>query len=233
MIGNGSNYGVYEWGNGEAEYYKSENATVADGALSIACKKENNVADNKTYAYSSVRLRTAGKVSTTYGRVEARIALPNVVGMWPAFWMLPEKNYLGQGWPYSGEIDIMENKGRQARITSGALHYSNSAGHTYKTNTSSLSSPITDYHVYAIEWTKDAIRWFVDDVQFLIVRKEVWHPSDSTVYATSDDAPFNQPFHVILNLAVGGQFDGYALPPDSLVPCEMKVDYVRIYDANV
>lgn len=226
MIGDGSDYGVYQWGNGEAQYYKEENATVKDGALTITAKIEQT----GNYKYTSARLRTKGKVYTTYGRIEAKMQLPNVLGCWPAFWMLPENNYRGQGWPYSGEIDIMENKGRQNKTTSGALHYSDNGGHTYKTNTITLSSSIQNWHIYAIEWTSEDIKWFVDGKQFLLARREYWHPVGS-VYPTDDDAPFNQNFHILLNLAIGGHFDGYSLPPDNMLPASMKVDYVRIYKA--
>ena len=226
QIGDGSNYGVYQWGNGEAEYYREENARVADGVLTITAKKESF----SGYNYTSARIRTKGKVKTTYGRFEARMKLPNVAGCWPAFWMLPEGNYQGQGWPYSGEIDIMENKGRQAKTTSGALHYSDNGGHTYRTNTATLSSSIAEWHVYALEWSSEGMKWFVDGKQFLMAKKEYWHPQGS-VYPTDDDAPFNQDFHILINLAIGGHFDNYTLPPDNMMPAEMKVDYVRIYKA--
>ncbi len=227
QIGDGSDYGVYQWGNGEAEYYKEENATVGDGVLTITAKKETV----GNYSYTSSRLRTKGKVATHYGRIEAKIKLPNVAGCWPAFWMLPENNYQGQGWPFSGEIDIMENKGRQNKITSGALHYSDTGGHTYRTNTITLSTSITEWHVYAIEWSAESIKWFVDDKQYLVAKKEYWHPNGG-VYGTDDDAPFNQDFHILLNLAIGGHFDGYTLPADNMLPARMQVDYVRIYKAK-
>ena len=226
QIGDGSDYGVYQWGNSEQQYYKEENATVADGALTITAKIEQT----GNYKYTSARLRTKGKVFTKYGRIEAKMQLPAVRGCWPAFWMLPENNYMGQGWPYSGEIDIMENKGRQSKITSGALHYSDNGGHTYRTNTATLSSSIQEWHVYALEWSSEEMRWFVDGKQFLLARREYWHPVGS-VYPTDDDAPFNQDFHILLNLAIGGHFDNYQLPPDNMLPASMKVDYVRIYKA--
>ena len=226
QIGDGSNYGVYQWGNSEQQYYKEENATVADGALTITAKLEQT----GNYRYTSARLRTLHKVYTKYGRIEAKMQLPNVLGCWPAFWMLPEENYQGKGWPYSGEIDIMENKGRQGKITSGALHYSDNGGHAYRTNTVTLASSIQNWHVYAIEWNAEEIRWFADGKQFLLARKEYWHPVDG-VYGTDDDAPFNQNFHILLNLAIGGHFDNYQVPPDNMLPASMKVDYVRIYKA--
>jgi beta-glucanase (GH16 family) len=236
MIGNGSDYGIWGWGNGEAEYYSGDNAEVSDGSLTITAKAEEHTVGTTLYEYSSARLRTAGKVSTTYGRIEARIALPAIQGLWPAFWMLPESTYNGKGWPTSGEIDIMENKGSDAYGTSGALHYqtSVSGGDVYQYAYNGLSKrngeSITDFHVYAIEWDEDEIDWYVDDANFLSVPKRTWHPDNGVVYTSDDDAPFNQPFHILLNLAVGGAFDDYALPPSDFSSAEMKVDYVRIFE---
>ncbi len=223
LIGNGAG----GWGNNELQYYTKENATVKDGFLTITAKRE----EKEGFHFTSSRLVTARKISTTYGYMEARISLPAVRGMWPAFWMLPETG----SWPYAGEIDIMENRGASEYTTSGALHYSNAAGHTYVSETHSFSKRsgeegITGFHTYGLEWTDEEMTWFVDGKEFFNVPARTWHPSSSTVYSGDPDSPFNKPFHILLNLAVGGTFDNGAEPPSDFTSGEMKVDYVRIFD---
>lgn len=227
MTGNGNDYGIWGWGNNEQEYYKGDNATVSDGALHVTAKKEDNYVGSTLYRYSSARLRSYQKISTTYGYVEARIKLPPVQGMWPAFWMLPESNYQNKGWPTSGEIDIMENKGRQLYTVGGTTHSANgSYGDAYHTNSTSLSSSIDQWHVYAVEWTEETITFFADGVGYNTVSKAEWQ-NDCSLYSGS--APFDRPFHVIFNLAVGGNYDNGTLPPNDFSSAEMSVDYVRIY----
>ncbi|MFA5481142.1 MAG: glycoside hydrolase family 16 protein [Bacilli bacterium] len=222
MLGNGSDYGIPGWGNNEAEWYKRENISLEDGKLVITAKKETV----GSYNYTSGRLRTAGKVMTKYGRIEARIALPEIDGMWPAFWMMPEDNYYG-GWPNSGEIDIMENRGREYDITSGALHFG--SPHQYETKNKILrDSYIGDYHIYAIEWKQTEICWFVDDHNFFTVTSDKWFSSTANP-VDNPYAPFDQDFHILLNLAVGGNFSGGVMPPNDFVSADMFVDYVRIY----
>ena len=230
QYGDGSVYGIPGWGNQEQEYYKKENISLQDGNLIITAKKESS----NGYSYTSGRITTSGKVFTKYGKIEARIALPAVQGMWPAFWMLPESRYENQGWPHSGEIDIMEAKGRLPNVTSGALHYANdNNSHTYLTanNVFKLNNytNIEDYHVYGISWSEEKITWYCDDVEFMTVNKSQWH---TAAYVQKDASPFNQNFHILLNLAVGGHFDNYVLPPDTFSSAEMRVDYVRIYQEN-
>lgn len=230
QYGDGSDYGIPGWGNQEQEYYKKENISLQDGNLIITAKKESS----NGYSYTSGRITTSGKVFTKYGKIEARIALPAVQGMWPAFWMLPESRYENQGWPHSGEIDIMEAKGRLPNVTSGALHYANdNNSHTYLTanNVFKLNNytNIEDYHVYGISWSEEKITWYCDDVEFMTVSKSQWH---TAAYVQKDASPFNQNFHILLNLAVGGHFDNYVLPPDAFSSAEMRVDYVRIYQEN-
>jgi beta-glucanase (GH16 family) len=217
------------WGNNELEYYQAANATVADGLLTIAAKKESVGGCE----YTSSRLVTQRKVSTTYGFCVARIALPQQNAMWPAFWMLPENG----SWPMSGEIDIMENRGSSAWTTSGALHHSGatSSADSYQSKTHSFSQrngdqDITAFHTYAVLWEADQISWFVDGVSFFTVEKRTWHPANGTIYTSDDDAPFNKPFHFILNLAIGGNFDSAHASPDAdFVNADMKIDYVRLY----
>lgn len=223
MIGNGTQYGLWEWGNAERQYYQKENATVEEGRLLITAKKQQ-VGD---YAYTSARLRTKGRVAFSCNSyIEARIKMPAIPGMWPAFWMLPEDNFEGKGWPTSGEIDIMEARGRVDNQTSGALHYAqDSAGnHTYKTASMTMDS-ITNWHCYSVLWSNTSIVWMVDGLSFLTVSSSTWGAG----YSQKDGAPFNRPFHLLLNMAVGGNFDGGVMPPADFVSAAMEIDYIRGY----
>ena len=216
-IGNGSN----GWGNGESQYYTDHNESVSNGVLTIKGKKENI----ESFSYTSTRIKTKDKVKFTYGYIEASIALPTVTGMWPAFWMMPNNSVYG-GWPHSGEIDIMEARGRISNVSSSAVHFSTSSGdHTYLTNEKS-GHDISLFHKYAAEWKEDNIAFFVDDVKYFEVDKSQW----TTVNAqSSETAPFDKDFYLILNLAIGGHFDGYKLPPNGFTETSMKVDYVRVF----
>jgi len=222
QLGDGSQYGIPGWGNSEEEYYQKENVSVSDGNLVITAKKES--VGGKSY--TSGRIRTNGKVSKTYGRVEARMKLPSGSGLWPAFWMLPDTSTYGD-WPNSGEIDIMEAKGRLLYETSGALHYAYSSGvHTYDTATNYMkdNEDITGYHIYAIEWDKSELRWYCDDNNFMTINK--WSTTNSEV---STSAPFDKDFYILFNLACGGHFDGYRSPSDDVLPASLYVDYVKWY----
>lgn len=226
--GDGSQYGISGWGNNEKEYYRSQNASVQNGNLVLTAKKETYGG----YPYTSARLKTQSKVTATRGRIEARISLPQGTGLWPAFWMLPQSNYENQGWPHSGEIDIMEAKGRLNNCTSAALHYSNDTNqHAYQTgsNVYQDDTTIDDYHTYGVEWTDSKMVFFCDSNQFFTVNRSTWH---SLAYSNGSSGPFDQPFYVILNLAVGGQFDNNQEPASSFQSAVMKVDYVRIYSKD-
>ena len=199
-IGNGNN----GWGNGEVEYYKEENAVVKDGALHIVAKREQ-VGD---YQFTSARIKTANRVKFTYGIVEAKISLPAKRAMWPAFWMMPNDSVYG-GWPHSGEIDIMEANGRSEYGTSCALHYSMS-GHTYVTgynnmNTREYRSSISEFHVYKCDWQEESISFYVDDRLIQEFPRRVWS-TDSVNKDTNPNAPFDQDFYLLLNLAISGNY---------------------------
>ncbi len=209
------------WGNNELQYYRPENAVVSDGYLTITAKREAYMGRD----YTSARLRTIDKGDWTYGRMEARIKLPTGQGIWPAFWMLPTDNVYG-GWPQSGEIDIMELIGNQPATVHGTLHY----GQPWPNNASSSSSFDLyfgeifndDFHEFAVEWEPEEIRWYVDG--YLYARKT---PDD----LLPQNWPFDEDFHILLNLAVGGNWPGN---PDATTsfPQEMVVDYVRVYEGN-
>ena len=219
QTGTGTSVGLTDWGNNEQQYYAAENISLKDGMLVITARKEQK--GNKQY--TSARLRTFGKFAKTYGYFEARISLPAIQGMWGAFWMMPETNFYG-GWAASGEIDIMESKGRLGDRYSGAIHFGGqwpanrylwTGDYVFPNN-----STLDDFHVYGLEWKPGVIRWYCDN-------KLVKEISNWDGNATK---PFDKDFHILLNLAVGGNFDENKMPPSGFTSAEMKVDYVRVYD---
>lgn len=212
------------WGNNELQYYtdRPENARVEDGKLIITAKREIPFYLGE-HQYTSARMVTKDKGDWTYGRVDVRARIPKGRGIWSAAWMLPTDNLYGI-WPASGEIDIMENIGSNVNEILGTIHY----GHdfhryntqTYENDTIDFSQ---DFHVYTVRWTEDCILFQVDG-------KDIGVPNNrSTVYPTT--WPFDQRFHMILNIAVGGNLPG---PPDATTtyPQTMEVDYVRVYQEN-
>ena len=213
------------WGNQELEYYTSgtENAVVGGGALTItAAAAPSSPSLSCWYGacrYTSARLNTLGRFSQEYGRFEARIRTPTGPGMWPAFWLLGE-NVDQVGWPACGEVDIMENAGASPNVNHGSLHSPGSAQMT--ATFQSPTSLADDFHVYAVDWSPDGIWFYVDDTLYETQQAADYPPSEW---------PFAQPFFVILDVAVGGTFDG---PPDTATtfPQSMAVDYVRVYSQN-
>lgn len=220
QIGDGCDINLCGWGNNELEYYRAENAVVSNGTLKIIAKQESFQGRN----YTSARLRTINKGDWTYGRFEARMKLPTAQGMWPAFWMLSTDEAYG-GWPQSGEMDIMELVGKEPDRAHGTIHYGNpypnnsSQSASFQLNSGTFSD---DFHTFALEWEPGVIRWYVDD--YLFATK------------TSADVaplrwPFDQRFHLLLNLAVGGNWPGN--PNSSTTfPQTMEVDYVRVYEGK-
>ena len=209
--------GGHGWGNNEWQFYtdRPENVRLESGLLVIEANDEFFVRRN----YTSGRIKTQGLFFFTYGRIEARMKLPFGQGIWPAFWMLGEA-INDVGWPRCGEIDIMEHIGRQPTRIYGTVHgpgYSGGGGIGHFTTfpSGTLSE---EFHVYAVEWEPGEIRWYVDDNQFFKL--------------TEDQVPgewvFDQPFFLLINLAVGGNWPGY--PNDTTVfPQHLYVDYVRVY----
>jgi beta-glucanase (GH16 family) len=220
------------WGNNELQYYtmREENARVEEGKLVITAIKESPFYQGKSH--TSARMVTKNKVDFRYGRVEVRAKIPTGQGLWPAIWMLPTDTLYG-GWPASGEIDIMENIGSKPEEVLGTIHY----GHDFwrfdtQYYTESLDpdsvavgeSPLVDFsddfHVYSVSWTEDCILFQVDGNDNGVPNTR------SSVLPTT--WPFDQDFHVILNVAVGGNLPGN---PDftTQFPQTMEVDYVRVY----
>jgi beta-glucanase (GH16 family) len=233
--GDGTEYGLTAWGNNEQEWYQAENITLADGHLVITAKEQ---AING-YPYTSGRLRSNNKVDVKYGRIEARVKTPVGQGLWSAFWMLPTDSAYG-GWASGGEIDIMEavNAGVDDNVddvTYGTLHY----GMPWPLNQSAQGladrTPIDEFHTYTIEWEESEIRWFIDDLHYATITADTWwsyyYANNEQGYVSAPLAPFNQDFHMLFNLAVGGNWPG-SPNADTVFPAEMLVDYVRVYQCD-
>lgn len=216
------------WGNQELEYYtdRTENAYLHDGKLVIKARAEKYTgADGVTRNYTSARLKTLGKFSQTYGRFEARIKIPGGQGLWPAFWMLGD-DIEKVGWPACGEIDVMENIGKEPAIIHGSIHGPGYIGGT------GLEAPYTlpgkqrfadDFHVFAIEWDPDSVSFYVDQDLYVRRTRADLQPGWKWV--------FDKPYFLLLNVAVGGDWPGN---PDSstVFPQTMLVDYVRVYQRS-
>ena len=215
------------WGNNELETYtnRTKNAQIQGGNLVITAVKETyaDPSDGVTRNYTSARLKTQGLFSQAYGRFEARIKIPAGQGMWPAFWMLGN-NITSVGWPKCGEVDIMENIGKEPGTVHGSLHGPSTVGQTSDA-TASFSLPAAqkfadDFHLYAAEWEPGTIRFYVDSTLYATFNSSQWPAGGTWV--------FDHPFFIILNVAVGGSWPGS--PDNSTVfPQQMLVDYVRVY----
>jgi beta-glucanase (GH16 family) len=220
----GYDVGGNGWGNNELEYYTSrtDNAFLdGSGNLVIKAVKENYTgSDGVTRSYTSARLLTKGKFTQRYGRFEARIKLPFGQGIWPAFWMLGA-DIDSSGWPTCGEVDIMENVGREPSVNHASMHGPGYSGGSPLTATYSLPSGqkfSDDFHVFALEWAPGVARFYVDGNLY-----ETRTPAD----VAGSKWVFDHPFFVLLDVAVGGSFPGN---PDSTTvwPQMMLVDYVRV-----
>ena len=215
------------WGNNELENYttRTNNARIMNGQLIIEADQESLGGSS----YTSARMKTQGKASWTYGRIEARIKIPRGQGMWPAFWMLGA-DINSVSWPACGEIDILENIGNNnnLKIAYGTIHgpasgggdYNGGAGVQGKYTLPAGAALADDFHIYAVEWTTNQMKWFVDTNQYFAAT-----PASLPAGATW---PFTAPQFVLLNVAVGGNFPG---DPDgtTVFPQQMLVDYVRVY----
>ena len=211
------------WGNNELEYYtkgRLENARVEDGNLIIEAHHEHY----KSREFTSARLVSRQKGDWKYGRVEARMKLPSGKGTWPAFWMLPTHWEYG-GWPESGEIDVMEHVGFSPDSIFGTVHtrkYNHMDG-THKGGGIELSDVEANFHIYAAEWHPDHIDFFVDDKHYFTFE------NDGSGFKAW---PFDREFHVILNLAVGGNWGGKHGIDEGIWPQQYVVDYVRVFEFN-
>ncbi|WP_415231746.1 glycoside hydrolase family 16 protein [Psychromonas sp.] len=249
-------------GNNEQQCYtkRESNAFVADGKLNIVAKKgsftgpdnaDGRTETTKTLPYTSARLSTLNKKDWKYGRFEVRAKLPQGQGTWPAIWMLPTDFVYG-GWAASGEIDIMEAVNLKAQSdapgaaagegesrTYGTLHYGKKWPDNVFTGQGATLpkgiNPTDDFHTYAIEWEEGEIRWYVDNIHFATQRQNGWYSQyekDGTLVNAEKGAPFNQKFHMLLNVAVGGSWAAAANNKgidESVFPQTLAVDYVRVY----
>jgi len=216
----GFDTGAGGWGNSELENYTSRatNAFVAGGLLHIVAREESYGGA----AYTSARIKSQGLYARAYGRFAFRARMPAGVGFWPALWLLGE-DIGSAGWPACGEIDVMESNGGALTNVQGSLHFGGDTTQVYTLPGDS----VTNFHLYQLEWATNAINWFVDGVRYQTQTN--WSGS-----AAPFPAPFNQPFFIIMNLAVGGNYLGNPSPAminnGSSFPGDFQIDYVRVYD---
>jgi beta-glucanase (GH16 family) len=215
----GYDVGGNGWGNHELQYYtdkKLSNARVENGYLVIEAKKE---AIGKN-TYSSARLVTKGKYDFTYGHIDVRAKLPKGLGTWPAIWMLGSSTPLK--WPDDGEIDIMEHVGYNQGVIHASAHtrkYFHSIG-TQKTATTSLPDCSEAFHVYSLDWDAESITMLIDNKPYFTFKNE---------HSGKEAWPFDKPFHLLLNVAVGGDWGGQKGIDETIFPQKMEIDYVRVY----
>lgn len=207
----GYDVGAGGWGNNESQHYTNrlDNAVVSNGTLKIIAKAESFSGSN----YTSARLLSRNKFSFKYGKIEVSAKLPTGLGTWPAIWMLGD-NFTTAGWPACGEIDIMEHKGSDLNRIHGSLHYPGRSGGNPVTATTLIQNATSAFHLYTCEWSPQSIKFFVDGNLYQSV-------------ANTTSLPFNQPFFIILNQALGGTFGG-AIDP-SFSSATFEIDYVRVY----
>ncbi len=208
------------WGNNELEFYTArrlENSRVENGLLILEARREPWEGKD----YTSARLVSKNKGDWTYGRIEARLKCPKGRGTWPAFWMLPTDWKYGD-WPHSGEIDIMEHVGYKPDTVYATAHTASFTNSKHTENTRSFFLPDAEsaFHLYAVEWRPNQMDFFVDDVRY---------NTFLNLHQTSEEWPFDQRFHVILNLAVGGNWGATKGVDERIWPQRMEVDYVRVY----
>jgi licheninase len=209
------------WGNQEEQYYTREdtaNARVENGHLIIEARKESYQGN----AYTSARLNS--EASWTYGRFEIRAKLPGGRGTWPALWMLADEDTYGdQYWPDNGEMDIMEHVGYDAGVIHGTIHTEafNHIDGTDKGGSITVPTATSEFHDYAMEWTPNEIRVFVDGERYFTFQNREQYDWQ--------EWPFDQKFHLLMNIAVGGTWGGAEGIDDSAFPERMVIDYVRVY----
>jgi beta-glucanase (GH16 family) len=207
------------FGNDELEYYTDRTSNVAlDGGGNLVITARAEPYGGRSY--TSGRIKTAGHFTQAYGRIEARLQIPRGQGIWPAFWMLGQ-NIDSVGWPRCGEIDIMENIGREPNSNHGSLHGPGYSGAKPLSGVFHASAPLADgFHTYAVEWEPNAIRFYVDQTLY-----ETRTPRD---VPAGSRWVYDHPFFIILNVAVGGHWPG---SPDGSTqfPQALKVDYVRVF----
>ena len=225
LTGDGTAQGIPGWGNNELQNYtnRPENVTAQNGVLIITAQKENF--EGKTY--TSARLTTKGKLDQQYGRFEARIKLPTGKGVFPAFWLLGDDENGSLVWPKIGEIDIMEYLGDKPTTVFGTIHGPGFSGANSITKKYEIKNDRFDngFHIFGVEWSPNSINWYVDGDLYQSLT-----PSDVSEKTNGlGEWVFNRPFHIILNVAVGGNLPG-SPNENTIFPQRMLVDYVRVYN---
>ena len=223
----GYDVGGHGWGNKELQFYterRRENARVENGHLIVEARRDGTGPNE----FTSARLVSKGKGDWTYGRFEVSAKLPSGRGTWPAIWMLPSmKGYGKGGWPDNGEIDVMEHVGYDPNVVHGSAHtkaYYHSIG-TQKTGKIEMPNATAAFVVYSVEWTAKEIRWYANGKHyFTFLNERLTQPA-----ADYRQWPFDKPFHLILNVAVGGNWGGAKGVDQSIWPQRMEIDYVRVY----
>lgn len=211
------------WGNNELQYYtkaSSKNVEVSNGTLKLKAIREKM--DNRDY--TSARLLTKDKADFTYGKVEIRAKLPAGRGLWPAIWMLGT-NIKTVPWPDCGEIDIMEHVGFEKDSVFGTIHtkaYNHVIG-TQKTRAIFINDPYTSFHIYSVEWTPEHVDFYLDNIIYNHFENE---------HKTTAEWPFDSPFFLVLNLAIGGNWGGKEGIDKTIFPATMEVDYIRVYKST-
>ncbi len=241
-VGNGYNIGQFiGWGNGEWEWYRPENAYLQNGNLVIRADYYDSptIIAGRSWYQRSARITTQGKKSWTYGRIEARIAMPKAMGSWPAFWMLGDacddsytssynvamEHYdtMATNWSSCGEIDIMEHANNDTTTTQNAFWDTRTTLEPWSGDTiasysnAAEAGDVSYFHIYAIEWDPKHIRWFIDDRQVHSLNIEA-----------SNKEELHRPFHIIINIALAGSYTGNTPPQKADFPLYMYVDYVRV-----
>ncbi|MBL0744616.1 glycoside hydrolase family 16 protein [Chryseolinea lacunae] len=208
------------WGNNELQYYTRDtrNVRVENGKLVIEAVKDSMGGK----PFTSSRVLSKGRGDWLYGRFEIRAKLPRGKGTWPAIWMMPTKSNYGP-WPRSGEIDIMEHVGYEGGVVHGTIHCEayNHINNTQKEGMMTVPDAQDQFHIYALDWTKDKMDFLIDNKVFFSVTR---NPKDNVA-----GWPFDKPFHLILNMAVGGNWGGKQGVDQNIWPQRMEIDYVRVY----
>jgi beta-glucanase (GH16 family) len=224
LTGDGTAQGIPGWGNNELQSYtdRPENVTVDNGVLMIIAQEENF----NGKSYTSARITTKGKLDQQYGRFEARIKLPTGKGIFPAFWLLGDDEGGSKVWPQIGEIDIMEYLGDEPTNVFGTIHGPGFSGANSITKEYQILNDRfdNDFHIFGVEWSPNSINWYVDgDLYQSLTPADVSDETDG-----AGEWVFNSPFHIILNVAVGGNLPG-SPNENTLFPQTMEIDYVRVY----
>jgi len=199
------------WGNNEKQIYTKNNHTLKNGFLTITAKLEDSI-------YTSTRITTKNKIEFQYGKIEVRAKLPLGKGLWPAFWMLGS-NIDEVKWPLCGEIDILEYVGREPENIFTTVHTQDSYGNSKNTRKAKIQGIEKGFHIYAANWTPNKIDFLIDHQLFY-----TYKPKNKTI----EIWPFNQPFYIIVNLAIGGNFGGNDID-NTIFPKDFVLDYIRVY----